>query len=90
MDEKDAFQALNANTFILTVNDNVNEKENSKLILIGRETLKVKKEVEMEKGFHPAKLKIVKDQVLTVSFDGKLQIFDKKMVKKNSFNFCGG
>jgi hypothetical protein len=32
--EKDAFQALNANTFILTVNDNVNEKENSKLILI--------------------------------------------------------
>ncbi|MGP3780842.1 hypothetical protein ACTWKC_09120 [Bacillus sp. 4A_MP3] len=90
MDEKDAFQALDENTFVLAVNDNVNEKENSKLILIDRETLKVKKEVEMEKGFHPAKLKIVKDKVLAVSFDGKLQIFDKKMVKKNSFNFYAG
>ncbi|QBG57683.1 hypothetical protein D2M30_3383 [Bacillus amyloliquefaciens] len=90
MDEKDAFQALDENTFILAVNDYVNEKENSKLILIDRETFKVKKEVEMEKGFHPAKLKIVKDSILAVSFDGKLQVFDKKMVKKNSFNFYAG
>ncbi|MCM3105888.1 hypothetical protein ABEW72_14555 [Bacillus velezensis] len=90
MDEKDAFQALDENTFVLAVNDNVNEKENSKLILIDRETLKVKKEVEMEKGFHPAKLKILKDSILAVSFAGKLQVFDKKMVKKKSFDFYAG
>ncbi|ASS62221.1 hypothetical protein ABEY01_16960 [Bacillus velezensis] len=90
MDEKDAFQALDENTFVLAVNDNVNEKENSKLILIDRETLKVKKEVEMEKGFHPAKLKILKDSILAVSFDGKMQVFDKKMVKKKSFDFYAG
>ncbi|MBO3651615.1 MULTISPECIES: hypothetical protein [Bacillus amyloliquefaciens group] len=90
MDEKDAFQALDENTFVLAVNDNVNEKENSKLILIDRETLKVKKEVEMEKGFHPVKLKILKDSILAVSFAGKLQMFDKKMGKKNSFNFYAG
>lgn len=90
MDEKDAFQALDENTFVLAVNDNVNEKENSKLILIDRETLKVKKEVEMEKGFHPAKLKILKDSILAVSFEGKLQVFDKKMVKKKSFDFYAG
>ncbi|MDP1498595.1 hypothetical protein [Bacillus velezensis] len=90
MDEKDAFQALDENTFVLAVNDNVNEKENSKFILIDRETLKVKKEVEMEKGFHPVKLKILKDSILAVSFAGKLQMFDKKMGKKNSFNFYAG
>lgn len=90
MDEKDDFQVLDENTFVLAVNDNVNEKESSKLILIDRETLKVKKEVEMEKGFQPAKLKIVKDSILAVSFDGKLQEFDKKMGKKNSFNFYAG
>ncbi|MDV5129311.1 hypothetical protein ACO7RW_17220 [Bacillus amyloliquefaciens] len=90
MDEKDAFQALDENTFVLAVNDNVNEKENSKLILIDRETLKVKKEVEMEKGFHPAKLKILKDSILAVSFDGLMQVFDKKMVKKKSFDFYAG
>lgn len=51
MDEKDAFQALDENTFVLAVNDNVNEKENSKLILIDRETLKVKKKSRWRKGF---------------------------------------
>ncbi|QEY92195.1 hypothetical protein BACIH_0405 [Bacillus amyloliquefaciens] len=44
----------------------------------------------MEKGFHPAKLKILKDSILAVSFEGKLQVFDKKMVKKKSFDFYAG
>lgn len=90
MPEKNAFQVLDEKTLMLAVNDNVNGKENSKILLIDRETLKTKKEIEMEKGFHPERLKILKDEIIAVSYNGKVNIYDKNINKKSSFDFYAG
>lgn len=44
-DDKDEFQIFDERTFMLAINDNVNEKEASKILLIDKETLKTKKKL---------------------------------------------
>ncbi|TDO13779.1 hypothetical protein DFO69_2235, partial [Bacillus subtilis] len=64
---------------MLAINDNVNEKEASKILLIDKETLKTKKEVVMENGFFPTKLKRINDEIVAVSYNGKVSFFDKNL-----------
>ncbi|MEC1546399.1 hypothetical protein [Bacillus halotolerans] len=89
-DAKDAFQTFDKRTFMLIINDNVNEKEASKILLIDKETLKTKKEVVMENGFIPTKLKRINDEIVAVSYNGKVSFFDENLNKKKSFEFYAG
>ncbi|WP_456301145.1 hypothetical protein [Bacillus halotolerans] len=89
-DDKDAFQIFDERTFMLAINDNVNEKEASKILLIDKETLKTKKEVVMENGFIPTKLKRINDEIVAVSYNGKVSFFDENLNKKKSFKFYAG
>ncbi|MBL4976587.1 hypothetical protein [Bacillus halotolerans] len=89
-DDKDAFQTFDKRTFMLAINDNVNEKEASKILLIDKETLKTKKEVIMENGFIPTKLKRITDEIVAVSYNGKVSFFDENLNKKKSFKFYAG
>ncbi|MGQ5174978.1 hypothetical protein ACSQ7W_00885 [Bacillus halotolerans] len=56
-DDKDAFQTFDKRTFMLAINDNVNEKEASKILLIDKETLKTKKRSYNGEWIHPNKIK---------------------------------
>ncbi|MDA7028178.1 hypothetical protein PJ311_16515 [Bacillus sp. CLL-7-23] len=90
LNKKDGFQVLDEQTFMLAVNDQVEQNQKSKILLIDQETLKTKREIKMEKGFFPTKLKRIKDEVVAVSSNGKVTVFDHLFHKKRSFNVFTG
>lgn len=44
----------------------------------------------MVASFHPERLKILKDEIIAVSYNGKVNIYDKNINKKSSFDFYAG
>ncbi|MED1125668.1 hypothetical protein [Bacillus atrophaeus] len=89
--EKDAFQILDNKTLALAVADNINQQDNSRVLLINTSDLKVKKEIIIEdKDFTPLQIKVMGNQVIVPSNNGKTIIYDKDFKQKKSFKFDAG
>lgn len=86
--EKDAFKELDSDTIALALTDTVNQTEKSKVLLINKSSLKIKKEIIInQKSFSPTQLEVLHNGNIAIpSSEGKVLIYDKRLNLINSFN----
>lgn len=62
---------------MIAVNDDVDSKKNSMLIIINKETLDKKREIVMDKGFTIYKIHVDKDKITIISHEGEVKMFNR-------------
>ncbi|WP_416807078.1 hypothetical protein [Bacillus safensis] len=85
--EKDAFKELDSDTIALALTDTVNQNEESKILLINKSNLKIKKEITInQKSFSPTQIELLHDGNIAIpSSEGKVLIYDKNFKLIKSF-----
>ncbi|MEK4161679.1 hypothetical protein [Bacillus sp. FSL W8-0672] len=85
--EKDAFKELDSGTIALALTDTVNQNEESKILLINKSNLKIKKEITInQKSFSPTQIELLHDGNIAIpSSEGKVLIYDKNFKLIKSF-----
>ncbi|MBW4848895.1 hypothetical protein MH138_12005 [Bacillus safensis] len=86
--EKDAFKELDSDTIALALTDTVNQNEESKILLINKSNLKIKKEITInQKSFSPTQIELLHDGNIAIpSSEGKVLIYDKNFKLIKSFD----
>lgn len=86
--EKDAFKELDSDTIALALTDTVNQNEKSKILLINKSNLKIKKEITInQKSFSPTQIELLHDGNIAIpSSEGKVLIYDKNFKLIKSFD----
>ncbi|MBB6604489.1 hypothetical protein HW432_20155, partial [Bacillus pumilus] len=90
-DNNESLNNLNNKELMIAVNDDVDSKKNSMLIIINKETLDKKREIVMDKGFTIYKIHVDKDKITIISHEGEVKMFNRDFKEisseKNPLNF---
>ncbi|MEI4790676.1 hypothetical protein WAX46_10410 [Bacillus sp. FJAT-53060] len=76
-DNNESLKSLNNEKLILAVNDGVDSKEESMLVVLDKKTLDTKREIVMDKGFTIYKTSVDNDKVTIVSYEGEVKMFNR-------------
>lgn len=80
-------KSLNNEELILALNDGVDSKQESMLVVLDKKTLDKKREIVMDKGFTIYKTNVDDDKVTIVSYEGEVKIFNRDLKEISSEKF---
>ncbi|MFJ5964169.1 hypothetical protein [Bacillus sp. NPDC093026] len=83
-DNNESLKSLNNKELMIALNDDVDSKKNSILIILDKKTLDKKREIVMDKGFTIYKTNVDKDRVTMVSYEGEVKTFNKDFKELSS------
>lgn len=83
-DNNESLKLLTNEKLIVAVNDNVDSKKNSMLVILDKKTLDTKRKIVMDDGFTIFKINVEKDKITTVSYEGNVKIFDRNFKEVSS------
>ncbi|AMM90766.1 hypothetical protein UP15_17985 [Bacillus pumilus] len=83
-DNNESLKSLNNEELILALNDGVDSKRESMLVVLGKKTLDKKREIVMDKGFTIYKTNIDDDKVTIVSYEGEIKTFNRDLKEISS------
>ncbi|TYS31045.1 hypothetical protein [Bacillus pumilus] len=83
-DNNESLKSLNSEELILALNDGVDSKKESMLVVLDKKTLDKKREIVMDKGFSIYKTDVDDDKVTMVSYEGEVKTFNNKDLKEMS------
>ncbi|PRR90315.1 MULTISPECIES: hypothetical protein [unclassified Bacillus (in: firmicutes)] len=83
-DNNESLKSLNNEELILAVNDGVDSKKESMLVVLDKKTLDTKREIVMDKGFTIYMTNVDNDKVTIVSYEGEVKTFDRDLKEISS------
>ncbi|MCC9090673.1 hypothetical protein [Bacillus pumilus] len=83
-DNNESLKSLNNKELLVAVNDNVDSKKNSMLVILDKKTLDTKRKIVMDDGFTIYKTNIDKDKVTIVSYEGDVKKFNRDLKEISS------
>ncbi|GJI57285.1 hypothetical protein BATMR_03130 [Bacillus altitudinis] len=83
-DNNESLKSLNNEELILALNDGVDSKRESMLVVLDKKTLDKKREIVMDKGFTIYKTNIDDDKVTIVSYEGEIKTFNRDLKEISS------
>ncbi|MCM2989343.1 hypothetical protein M3580_08870 [Bacillus safensis] len=83
-DNNESLKSLNNKELLVAVNDDVDIKKKSMLVVLDKKTLDKKREIVMDKGFTIYKINVDKDRVTIVSYEGEVKTFNKDLKEISS------
>lgn len=83
-DNNESLKSLNNGELILALNDGVDSKKKSMLVVLDKKTLDKKREIVMDKGFTIYKTNVDKDKVTIVSYEGEIKTFNRELKEISS------
>lgn len=83
-DNNESLKSLNNEELILTLNDGVDSKQESMLVVLDKKTLDKKREIVMDKGFTIYKTNVDDDKVTIVSYEGEIKTFNRDLKEISS------
>ncbi|WP_456266150.1 MULTISPECIES: hypothetical protein [unclassified Bacillus (in: firmicutes)] len=83
-DNNESLKSLNNKELLVAVNDDVDSKKNSMLVILDKKTLDTKRKIVMDEGFTIYKTNVDKDGVTIVSYEGEVKTFNKDLKEISS------
>ncbi|OJT66168.1 hypothetical protein [Bacillus altitudinis] len=83
-DNNESLKSLNNEELILALNDGVDSKQESMLVVLDKKTLDKKREIVMDKGFTIYKTNVDDDKVTIVSYEGEIKTFNRDLKEISS------
>ncbi|MGD7060681.1 hypothetical protein ACQCU3_04140 [Bacillus altitudinis] len=83
-DNNESLKSLNNEELILALNDGVDSKQESILVVLDKKTLDKKREIVMDKGFTIYKTNVDDDKVTIVSYEGEIKTFNRDLKEISS------
>ncbi|APJ12888.1 MULTISPECIES: hypothetical protein [Bacillus] len=83
-DNNESLKSLNNKELLVAVNDAVDSKKNSMLVILDKKTLDTKRKIVMDKGFTIYKINVDKERVTIVSYEGEVKTFNKDLKEISS------
>ena len=83
-DNNESLKSLNNEELILALNDGVDSKRESMLVVLDKKTLDKKREIVMDKGFTIYKTNVDDDKVTIVSYEGEIKTFNRDLKEISS------
>ncbi|WP_240193803.1 hypothetical protein [Bacillus sp. PDNC022] len=75
---------MNDKELLVAVNDDVDSKKNSMLVILDKKTLVTKRKVVMDDGFTIYKTHVDKDRVTIASYEGEVKTFNRDLKEISS------
>ncbi|MGA3853050.1 hypothetical protein [Bacillus pumilus] len=76
-ENNESLNNLNDKELMIALNDDVDSKKNSILIILDKKTLDTKREIVMDKGFTIYKTHVDKDKITIISHEGEVKMFNR-------------
>ncbi|KJF49090.1 MULTISPECIES: hypothetical protein [Bacillus] len=83
-DNNESLKSLNNKELLVAVNDAVDSKQNSMLVILDKKTLDTKRKIVMDEGFTIYKTNVDKDRVTIASYEGEVKTFNKDLKEISS------
>ncbi len=83
-DNNDSLKSLSDKELLVAVNDNVDSKKNSMLVVLDKKTLDTKRKIVMDDRFTIYKTNIDNDRVTIVSYEGEVKTLNKDLKEISS------
>lgn len=83
-DNNESLNSLNDKELLVAVNDDVDSKKNSMLVILDKKTLVTKRKVVMDDGFTIYKTHVDKDRVTIASYEGEVKTFNRDLKEISS------
>ncbi|UYO37079.1 hypothetical protein NF868_07905 [Bacillus zhangzhouensis] len=83
-DNNESLKSLNSEELILSLNDGVDSKKNSMLVILDKKTLDTKRKIVMDKGFTIYKTNVDNNKITLVSYEGEVKTFNRNLKEISS------
>ncbi|MDM5298291.1 hypothetical protein QUF51_08975 [Bacillus pumilus] len=83
-DNNESLKSLNKKELLVAVNDAVDSKKNSMLVILDKKTLDTKRKIVMDDGFTIYKTNVDTDKVTMVSYEGEVKTFNRDLKEISS------